>query len=115
MSNSVIIGAIIISILIVFYCMMKVLGTPKQNRDERIKMLETEIKSFGAKIISATKSKKIDCPYSSELEDDGSIYVPYKIKYLLEGEEKEGWAILKIEQSFINRMGTSEKKIIWKL
>jgi hypothetical protein len=84
-------GLIIISIGVIVHSSYKVVGTPKKNRDERIESLEEDLNSFDAKMISAEKSKRSDCPYMAEFNtDDGSLYIPYRVKYIFNDNEKEG-------------------------
>lgn len=107
-------GVICVSIILFFY--LKMLGTPNKNKEERIKSLEKEIESFGGKMISAVKSKRVECPYNTEFnDDDGSLYIPYKIKYLFKNEIKEGWAILKIKETLALSLGITENKWILRL
>lgn len=47
--------------------------------------------------------------------DDGALYIPYRVKYIFNDNEKEGWAILKIQQSFVVKTGVPENNWIWRL
>ncbi|MGI6083937.1 MAG: hypothetical protein ACOYIF_00670 [Acetivibrionales bacterium] len=93
-------------------------GTAKKNEVKRTIDITNKIESIGGKLINIETSKKSECPFNNEIDyEDGSVYVFYKIHYVLDDENKEGWAILILRPSFItmNSAGAHDTEWIWRL
>jgi hypothetical protein len=98
------------------YTFIRCIGTPKGNSDIRTKMIEEKVTSIGG-IIEKIETSKSSCyPYNQELnQDDGSYHVFYKVIYRLNDDTKEGWAVLKLQQSFVGSVGATTNDWIWNL
>ena len=108
------IAAIIIGAAI--YTVFRTIGTPKSNSNARTQAIEAKISSLGGSVEKIETSKSDNYPYIHELNrDDGSYHVFYKITYRLGEEIKEGWAVLKLEQSMVGPNGATDQHWIWKL
>lgn len=104
--------AICIGIFIFWRC----LGTPKKNSDERLRFIEEKIISIGGKVNNIEQIKRANCPFCDEVNvDDGSVYNFYKIEYTKNDEIKEGWTILKMQQSIVGPIGALNSEWLWKL
>lgn len=103
-------------IVATIYTYIRCLGKPSKNLNERHKMIEEQVASIGGAIEKIEISKSSFYPYLSELNlNDGSYHVFYKVIYQLESEVKEGWAVLKMQQSIVGPAGASTNDWIWKL
>jgi|BioPla2DNA2_1021312.scaffolds.fasta_scaffold100937_2 hypothetical protein len=76
--------------------------TPAKTQDKRMEYLTNKIESIGGNVINIETIKKVDSPLYDEVNnEDGSTHVFYKINYILEDENKEGWAVLIMQPSLV--------------
>jgi hypothetical protein len=74
------------------------------------------ITSIGGTVEQIGTPKSSNYPYIDELnQNDGSYHVFYKVTYRLDEVVKEGWAILKLQQSMVGPIGASDNDWIWNL
>ncbi len=100
----------------IIYMFISCIGTPKKNNNIRTIMIEEKVTSIGGIVQNIKTSKSGDYPYIQEInQNDGSYYVFYKITYRLNDEIKEGWAVLKLQQSLVGPVGATTNEWIWKL
>ncbi len=98
------------------YMFIRGIGTPKKNYDARTRIIEEKVTALGGTIENIQTSKSDHYPYIHEIDqNDGSYHVYYKITYRLEDETKEGWAVLKLQQSLVGPVGAATNEWIWKL
>lgn len=92
------------------------IGSPKKNYNKRTRAIEEEVTSIGG-IVEKIETSKSSCyPYYNEINlDDGSYHVYYKVTYRLNDEIKEGWVVLKLQQSIYGPNGATTNEWIWKL
>jgi hypothetical protein len=109
-----IIGALMI--IATIYTYIRCLGRPSENLNVRTRIIEDKVTSIGG-IVEKIETSKSGCyPYNHELnQNDGSYYVFYKITYRLNGDAKEGWAVLKLQQSIVGPIGAATNDWIWKI
>ncbi|MDF2485380.1 MAG: hypothetical protein K0R46_1548 [Herbinix sp.] len=108
-----IIGAIMVGATI--YTYIRCLGKPSKNYNSRTAIIEEKVTSIGGSVDKIETSKSSCYPYNDEInQNDGSYHVFYKINYKLDGEAKEGWAVLKMQQSVVGPLGAATNEWIWK-
>ncbi len=108
------IGALMIGAAI--YTFIRCIGTPNKNKDIRIRIIEEKIASIGGVPEKIETSKSSFYPYIHEInQNDGSYHVFYKVTYRLNDETKEGWAVLKLQQTMVGPIGAAENQWFWKI
>jgi hypothetical protein len=104
----------ILMVVAVIYNFWRCIGTPNKNYEKRTKIMEDRIESIGGKVITIETTNRSDYPFHNNInQDDGSIHVFYKIQYSINDEIKEGWAILKLQQSLVGPIGATLDEWIW--
>lgn len=73
----------------------------KKNLENRVEIIEENIKSIGGHVIKIEQTKKTECPYYGKLKDDGSVYVYYRVLYMIDGNQKEKWHVFNIRTNII--------------
>lgn len=103
-------------IIATIYTYIRCLGKPSKNLETRYKMIEEQVASIGGVVEKIETSKSGFYPYLQEInQNDGSYHVYYKVTYQIGGETKEGWAVLKMQQSIVGPVGAATNDWIWKL
>ena len=89
------------------------IGTPAKQDKGRLDRIKKEVDSIGGILIEITKVKRDECPFNlEEGTKEELVYVPYKVKYEMGDQIKEGWAILVIRGTLIGRYSTDNKWIM---
>lgn len=100
----------------VLYNFIRNLGKPSETSQMRNKVIEEKVTSIGGFIEKIETSKSSFYPYIQELnQNDGSYHVFYKVTYRLDEETKDGWAVLKLQQSLVGTVGSTTNEWIWNL
>ncbi|EKQ57212.1 MULTISPECIES: hypothetical protein [unclassified Clostridium] len=89
--------------------------TSRRVYNERMNIIRKEVKSLNGNIICIEQVKRTNCPINNEYQRIELSYKFYRIKYALEHELKEGWAILAMKQNWCGPNGAIHSKWMWRL
>jgi hypothetical protein len=99
----------------VLICSWMCITTSRNVYNERMNMIEKEVKSLGGNIISIEQVKRTNCPLNNEYKEIELSYKFYKVKYDLDHKLKEGWAIIGMKQHWCGPNGAIDSKWMWRL
>lgn len=106
----------VLAVVGVYYFWLKALGSPKKNHDGRMNAIKEKVQLLGGETIEIIQTKKSDELFKEIVfKDDGSYYVCYRVRYQMEGIEKCGAAILRLEQSMEAYNGVTDNRWMWLL
>ncbi|VBB07708.1 Hypothetical protein LUCI_2973 [Lucifera butyrica] len=91
------------------------IATSRSVYNQRMRIIEKEIKSLGGNIISIEQVQRTNCPINNDYKEAELSYKFFRVKYALEDKLKEGWAILAMKQNWYGGNGAIDSKWMWRL
>jgi hypothetical protein len=105
----------ILMILLIIYLTLR-WSNPRKNANERLIIIKDKVESLGGILTNVKQIKRAECPYGNEVEfQDGYVHNYYKIQYMIGDKIKEGYSILKMQQTLVGSIGVHECEWEWKL
>lgn len=85
----------------------------RQVRIRRINLIRQQVSEHGGEVLSVELSDRQHCPLSSEYHDPDLSYKFYDIRYRINGELKQGWAILEMKQNWYGPGSAIKENWLW--
>jgi len=88
--------------------------TSKRVYKQRLDVIKEKINSIGGEINTIEEIDRSDCPMCDDYNDRELSYKFYKFNYRLEGDIKEGYAILSMKQNKFGPNGGIIGEWMWR-